>query len=120
VAIPISVIDAYRSVVFRLFIGGTISLKAFLRSPAGKATVAVYAAGLLLAWPPALSWLVAAILLAVAVKQFCTAFTEAEPEADAPAVRIAAITAVPASAGAVGNKHELCDAARLSQSMPGQ
>ena len=51
-------------------------MKAFLRSPAGKGTLAVYLAGVLFAWPPALSWLVASILVVFAVLQFRVSFRE--------------------------------------------
>ena len=49
-------------------------MRAFFGSHAGKATAAVYAAGLLLAWPPALSWLVAVALLIFAIERFRDSF----------------------------------------------
>jgi hypothetical protein len=58
-------------------------MKQFLRSPSGKGTIAVYLAGLLLSWPPALSWLVAFILGVFAIRQFWESFHELD---DATAV----------------------------------
>ena len=55
-------------------------MKAFLNSNAGKGTVGVYLAGLLLAWPPALSWLVAAVMLAFAIRQFRESFRQLDAE----------------------------------------
>jgi hypothetical protein len=59
-------------------------VKGFLRSPAGQGTLAVYAAGLLLAWPPALSFLVALILFGVAARQFCESFRSLDEQAADP------------------------------------
>jgi hypothetical protein len=46
------------------------ALNAASKSPVIRAIAALYAAALLLAFPPALSWLVAAGLLAFALRQF--------------------------------------------------
>jgi hypothetical protein len=55
-------------------------MRSFFRSPAGVGTIAVYAAGLLLAWPPALSWLVAVVMLVFAIGQFRESFRRLDAE----------------------------------------
>jgi hypothetical protein len=55
-------------------------MKKFLYTHSGKGTVAVYLSVLLLIWPPALAWLVAAGCLVFAGQQFREAFRQVDKE----------------------------------------
>jgi hypothetical protein len=57
-----------------------MSLNGFLSTHSGKATVAVALATLLIAWPPAVSWLTAAALIWWAARHLRLAFRASERE----------------------------------------
>jgi hypothetical protein len=50
----------------------------FFQSHAGKAVVGVCLAGLLIVWPPSVSWIAAAALLQFGVRHLMLAFKEVE------------------------------------------
>jgi arginine exporter protein ArgO len=76
-------------------------MKSFLHSHAGKGTVGVYLAGLLLAWPPTVSWLGAVYLLAFAVRHFREAFRQLDAAEEAAADRREMVTPATANLPAV-------------------
>jgi len=55
-------------------------MRAFFKTHAGKGTVGVYLAVLLIVWPPALSWLAAAALLWWAIRHLRLSFAVMEAE----------------------------------------
>jgi len=64
-------------------------MRAFFTSHAGKGTVGVYLAVLLIVWPPALSWLAAAALLWWAIRHLRLSFAVLEASARAEAAESA-------------------------------
>jgi hypothetical protein len=57
----------------------------FFHSHAGKGTVGVCLAGLLIGWPPAFPWIAAVALLQWSARHFILAFKEAERDEQAKA-----------------------------------
>jgi hypothetical protein len=62
----------------------------FFKSHAGKGTVGVCLAGLLIGWPPAFPWIAAVALLQWSSRHFILAFKETERDTQTPA-RVAAV-----------------------------
>ena len=56
-------------------------MKDFMLTSAGKAVFGVFLSALLLAWPPALSWLVAAVSLVFAVQHLRESFRRLDADA---------------------------------------
>ena len=73
-------------------------MRSFFRTHAGKGTAAMYVGALILAYPPALSFLAAGIALAFAIHQFRESFRQVRLAAPQPqeevAVDVAASTAI--------------------------
>ena len=55
-------------------------MRAFFGSPPGRATLFIYGAGVLLAWPTSLSWAVAALFLGLAFRQIRDVLNQRETE----------------------------------------
>jgi hypothetical protein len=76
----------------------------FIHSHAGKGAVGIIGACLLLAWPPALPWVAAVVLLQWGVRHLAAAFKELEGETQA-SICAPALDAPDSQRGALGARH---------------
>jgi hypothetical protein len=75
------------------------ALKRFFKTHAGRGTIGVYLAALLIAWPPALSWMAAACVLWWAARHLRQSFRvadESQPSPGSVPVRADSVPARPA------------------------
>jgi hypothetical protein len=75
------------------------ALKRFFKTHAGRGTLGVYLAALLIAWPPALSWMAATRVLWWAARHLRQSFRlagESQPSTGSAAVRADSVPGIPA------------------------